>query len=54
MTRMYPRALPSRQLVEMATIGGAHALHMDKPAILAKAREYQRKVAASLIASTPM
>jgi 5-methylthioadenosine/S-adenosylhomocysteine deaminase len=112
-TRMDPRALPARQVVEMATIGGARALHldkqigsleigkqadvvligtgathstpmynvysqlvyalnahdvltvviagkivmevrvmmtMDKPAILAKAHEYQRKVAASLIA----
>jgi 5-methylthioadenosine/S-adenosylhomocysteine deaminase len=111
-TRMDPRALPARQVVEMATIGGARALHldkkigslevgkqadivligtgathstpmynvysqlvyalnahdvltvviagkivmevrvmytMDKPAILAKAHEYQRKVAASLI-----
>ena len=111
-TRMDPRALPARQVVEMATIGGARALHldkqigslevgkqadvvligtgathstpmynvysqlvyalnahdvltvviagkivmevrvmmtMDKPAILAKAHEFQRKVAASLI-----
>jgi 5-methylthioadenosine/S-adenosylhomocysteine deaminase len=111
-TRMDPRALPARQVVEMATIGGARALHldkqigslekgkqadivligtgathstpmynvysqlvyalnahdvrtvmvageivmedrvmltMDKPAILAKAHEYQRKVADSLI-----
>jgi 5-methylthioadenosine/S-adenosylhomocysteine deaminase len=111
-TRMDPRALPARQVVEMATIGGARALHldkqigsleagkqadlvligtgathstpmysvysqlvyalnahdvrtvviagkivmenrvmmtMDKPAILAKAHEYQRKVAASLV-----
>jgi 5-methylthioadenosine/S-adenosylhomocysteine deaminase len=111
-TRMDPRALPARQVVEMATMGGARALHldkqigslevgkqadvvligtgathstpmynvysqlvyalnahdvltvviagkivmevrvmmtMDKPAILAKAHEYQRKVAASLI-----
>jgi 5-methylthioadenosine/S-adenosylhomocysteine deaminase len=111
-TRMDPRALPAWQVVEMATIGGARALHldkkigsleagkqadivligtgathstpmynvysqlvyalnahdvltvviagkivmevrammtMDKPAILAKAHEYQRKVAASLI-----
>jgi 5-methylthioadenosine/S-adenosylhomocysteine deaminase len=110
--RMDPRALPARQVVEMATIGGARALHldkqigslepgkqadliligtgathstpmynvysqlvyalnahdvrtaviagkivmedrvmmtMDKPAILEKAHEYQRKVAASLI-----
>jgi 5-methylthioadenosine/S-adenosylhomocysteine deaminase len=29
-TRMDPRALPARQVVEMATIGGARALHMDK------------------------
>lgn len=28
--RMDPRALPARQVVEMATIGGARALHMDK------------------------
>jgi 5-methylthioadenosine/S-adenosylhomocysteine deaminase len=112
-TRMDPRALPARQVVEMATIGGARALHLDKqigsleagkqadvvligtgathstpmynvysqlvyalnahdvltvviagkivmevrvmmtmgkPEILAKAHEYQRKVAASLIA----
>src|SRR3984957_20431755 len=111
-TRMDPRALTAKQAVEMATIGGARALHMDKkigsietgkqadliligtgathstpmynvysqlvyalnahdvrtvviagkvvmevrvmytmdkPAILAKAHEYQRKVAASLI-----
>jgi 5-methylthioadenosine/S-adenosylhomocysteine deaminase len=111
-TRMDPRALPARQVVEMATIGGARALHldtkigsleagkqadvvligtgathatpmynvysqlvyalnahdvltvviagkivmevrvmhtMDKPAILAKAHEYQKKVAESLI-----
>ena len=111
-TRMDPRALPARQVVEMATIGGARALHldkqigsleagkqadlvligtgathstpmysvyselvyalnahdvrtvviagkvvmenrvmmtMDKPEILAKAQEYQRKVAASLV-----
>jgi 5-methylthioadenosine/S-adenosylhomocysteine deaminase len=111
-TRMDPRVLPARQVVEMATIGGARALHldrkigsleegkqadlilintnathstpmysvysqlvyalnahdvrtvviagrpimegrvmmtMDKPAILAKAHEYQRKVAASLV-----
>jgi 5-methylthioadenosine/S-adenosylhomocysteine deaminase len=110
--RMDPRALPARQVVEMATIGGARALHLDrkigslepgkqadiiligtgathstpmynvysllvyalnahdvrtaiiagqvvmenrvcltldKPAILEKAHEYQRKVAASLI-----
>lgn len=116
-TRMDPRALPARQVVEMATIGGARALHldkeigslevgkqadvvligtgathstpmynvysqlvyalnahdvltvviagkivmevrvmhtMDKPAILAKAHEYQRKVAASLIESPPV
>jgi 5-methylthioadenosine/S-adenosylhomocysteine deaminase len=115
-TRMDPRALPARQVVEMATIGGARALHldkkigslevgkqadvvligtgathstpmynvysqlvyalnahdvltvviagkivmevrvmmtMDKPAILAKAHEYQRKVAASLIEQPP-
>ena len=115
-TRMAPRALPARQVVEMATIGGARALHldkqigslevgkqadvvligtgathstpmynvysqlvyalnahdvltvviagkivmevrvmmtMDKPAILAKAHEYQRKVAASLIEPPP-
>jgi 5-methylthioadenosine/S-adenosylhomocysteine deaminase len=115
-TRMDPRALPARQVVEMATIGGARALHldkqigslevgkqadvvligtgathstpmynvysqlvyalnahdvltvviagkivmevrvmmtMDKPAILAKAHEYQRKVAASLIEPPP-
>jgi 5-methylthioadenosine/S-adenosylhomocysteine deaminase len=115
--RMDPRALPARQVVEMATIGGARALHldkqigslevgkqadvvligtgathstpmynvysqlvyalnahdvltvviagkivmevrvmhtMDKPAILAKAHEYQRKVAASLIESPPV
>ena len=111
-TRMDPRVLPARQVVEMATIGGARALHldarigslevskqadivligtgathatpmynvysqlvyalnahdvrsvviagkivmedrvmftMDKPAILAKAHEYQRKISASLI-----
>ena len=111
-TRMDPRALPARQTVELATIGGARALHldkkigslevgkqadlvligtgathstpmynvysqlvyalnahdvrtiviagkiimedrvmntMDKPGILAKAHEYQRKIAASLI-----
>lgn len=29
-TRMDPRALAARQVVEMATIGGARALHMDK------------------------
>jgi 5-methylthioadenosine/S-adenosylhomocysteine deaminase len=29
-TRMDPRALPAEQVVEMATIGGARALHMDK------------------------
>jgi len=29
-TRMDPRALPARQTVEMATIGGARAMHMDK------------------------
>jgi 5-methylthioadenosine/S-adenosylhomocysteine deaminase len=29
-TRMDPRALPARQVVEMATIGGARALHVDK------------------------
>ncbi len=115
-TRMDPRALPARQVVEMATIGGARSLHldkqigslevgkqadvvligtgathstpmynvysqlvyalnahdvltvviagkivmevrvmmtMDKPAILAKAHEYQRKVAASLIEPPP-
>jgi len=114
-TRMDPRALPARQVVEMATIGGARALHldkeigslevgkqadlvligtgathstpmynvysqlvyalnahdvltvviagkivmevrvmmtMDKPGILAKAHEYQRKVASSLIDAT--
>ncbi len=28
--RMDPRALPARQVVEMATIGGARALHMEK------------------------
>ncbi len=28
-TRMDPRALPARQAVEMATIGGARALHLD-------------------------
>lgn len=28
--RMDPRALPARQVVEMATIGGARALHLDK------------------------
>jgi 5-methylthioadenosine/S-adenosylhomocysteine deaminase len=111
-TRMDPRALPARQVVEMATIGGARALHldaeigslevgkqadivligtgathatpmynvysqlvyalnahdvrsvviagkivmedrvmftMDKPQILAKAHEYQRKISASLV-----
>lgn len=116
-TRMDPRALPARQVVEMATIGGARALHldkqigslevgkqadvvligtgathstpmynvysqlvyalnahdvltvviagkivmevrvmmtMDKPAILAKAHEFQRKVAASLIDAPPV
>jgi 5-methylthioadenosine/S-adenosylhomocysteine deaminase len=29
-TRLDPRALPARQVVEMATIGGARALHLDK------------------------
>ncbi len=29
-TRMDPRALPAEQVVEMATIGGARALHMEK------------------------
>jgi 5-methylthioadenosine/S-adenosylhomocysteine deaminase len=29
-TRMDPRALPTEQAVEMATIGGARALHLDK------------------------
>lgn len=29
-TRMDPRALTAKQAVEMATIGGARALHMDK------------------------
>jgi 5-methylthioadenosine/S-adenosylhomocysteine deaminase len=29
-SRMDPRALPARQVVEMATIGGARALHLDK------------------------
>ena len=29
-TRMDPRALPARQVVEMATIGGARALHLEK------------------------
>jgi 5-methylthioadenosine/S-adenosylhomocysteine deaminase len=29
-TRMDPRALPARQVVEMATIGGARALHLDE------------------------
>lgn len=29
-TKMDPRALPAEQAVEMATIGGARALHMDK------------------------
>ncbi|HKS68614.1 MAG TPA: amidohydrolase [Candidatus Acidoferrales bacterium] len=29
-TRMDPRALPAEQAVEMATIGGARALHMEK------------------------
>jgi 5-methylthioadenosine/S-adenosylhomocysteine deaminase len=29
-TRMDPRALPAEQVVEMATIGGARALHMNK------------------------
>jgi 5-methylthioadenosine/S-adenosylhomocysteine deaminase len=29
-TRMDPRALPAHQAVEMATIGGARALHLDK------------------------
>jgi len=29
-SRMDPRALPTRQAVEMATIGGARALHLDK------------------------
>jgi 5-methylthioadenosine/S-adenosylhomocysteine deaminase len=116
-TRMDPRALPARQVVEMATIGGARALHldkqigsleagkqadivligtgathstpmynvysqlvyalnahdvrtvviagkivmedrvmltMDKPAILAKAHEYQRKVVDSLIDAPPI
>ena len=29
-SRMDPRALPAREVVEMATIGGARALHMEK------------------------
>lgn len=29
-TRMDPRALPAEQVVEMATIGGARALHLDR------------------------
>lgn len=29
-TRMDPRALPARQVVEMATIGGARSLHLEK------------------------
>jgi len=29
-TRMDPRALPAEQVVEMATIGGARAIHLDK------------------------
>lgn len=29
-SRMDPRALPAEQVVEMATIGGARALHLDK------------------------
>ncbi len=29
-TRMDPRALPAEEVVEMATIGGARAIHMDK------------------------
>src|SRR6202044_531397 len=29
-TRMDPRALPAKQVVEMATINGARALHMEK------------------------
>ncbi|HTS12353.1 MAG TPA: amidohydrolase [Candidatus Limnocylindrales bacterium] len=29
-TRMDPRALPAEQVVEMATIGGARAIHMEK------------------------
>jgi 5-methylthioadenosine/S-adenosylhomocysteine deaminase len=29
-SRRDPRALPAEQVVEMATIGGAHALHLDK------------------------
>jgi 5-methylthioadenosine/S-adenosylhomocysteine deaminase len=29
-TRMDPRALPAKQVVEMATIGGARSLHMEK------------------------
>jgi len=29
-TRMDPRALPARQTVELATIGGARAIHLDK------------------------
>ncbi|HXX44810.1 MAG TPA: amidohydrolase [Candidatus Acidoferrales bacterium] len=29
-TRMDPRALPARQTVELATIGGARAMHLDK------------------------
>src|SRR6202041_1693378 len=29
-TRMNPRALPAQQVVEMATIGGARALHLEK------------------------
>jgi len=29
-TRMEPRALPEKQVVEMATIGGARAIHLEK------------------------
>jgi len=29
-TRMDPRALPAKQALEMATIGGARALHLEK------------------------
>jgi 5-methylthioadenosine/S-adenosylhomocysteine deaminase len=29
-SRMDPRALPARQVLEMATIRGAHALHLEK------------------------
>jgi 5-methylthioadenosine/S-adenosylhomocysteine deaminase len=45
-TQMDPLALNAKAVVEMATIEGARALHMEKE--MAKAREYKKTVAASL------